>query len=143
MDIKEFKRLLFEGAVKFTFKKNDGTVRNAKGTMNESLLPNAEPAAKKFKVYDIEWGDDTVKRRRACKIGVLQEDVDKFGDDEQGLVEAALAKKFGAKPASFKHELITEEEGRKMPPGHILFYDLERGGFRSLREETLISFEKA
>ena len=86
MNSKEFKKLLFEGAVCFSFKKNDGTVREAKGTMCPSLLPKVEPTAAKFHVKNIEWDfdnwgegegeeGDPPRLRKTCKISVTHRQV--------------------------------------------------------------------
>lgn len=40
--IREFKQKLFEGEVTFSFKKKDGTVREARGTLKAELLPKVE-----------------------------------------------------------------------------------------------------
>ena len=38
-DLSELRKLLKKGEVRFTYKKKDGTVRNAKGTLKKSLIP--------------------------------------------------------------------------------------------------------
>ena len=40
----EFSNMLHEGIVEFEFIKKDGTIRNAKGTLEPSLLPPPKPA---------------------------------------------------------------------------------------------------
>ena len=57
MDIekaKEFKRLLFEGPVKFSFTKRDGTVREALGTMKRDLAPQFG-GKKAYVCKNIQW----------------------------------------------------------------------------------------
>ena len=158
MNSKEFKKLLFEGAVCFSFKKNDGTVREAKGTMCPSLLPKVEPTAAKFHVKNIEWDfdnwgegegeeGDPPRLRKTCKISVTQSDIDKFGADAMDeVVIEALERKFKFAVKNFEYcpiDMEYDEPKRKLPAGSILFYDLERGGYRSLREDGLLSYQKA
>lgn len=40
--IREFKQKLFEGEVTFSYKKKDGSVREARGTLKAELLPKVE-----------------------------------------------------------------------------------------------------
>lgn len=158
MDINSFKKLLHEGAVTFSFKKNDGTIRAAKGTLCESLIPKREPIIAKFKVYDIEWdfdnwgeGGETGKPPRLRKsriVGVTESDINEWGADAMdNVIESVLERMTGFAVKNFEY-LPTEdyddiEKPKKLPKGSILFYDLERGGFRSLKESSLIEFNKA
>ena len=41
-DIKDFKNALKNGVVYFEYVKKDGTIREAKGTTNESLIPESD-----------------------------------------------------------------------------------------------------
>jgi len=146
MDVKEFKHMLFEGAVSFSFKKTDGTIRKAKGTMCKSLLPKDDPYVKRFIVKGITWPDEAEGLRKAYKIGLKQCDIDKYGEDAiEDAVRDALVARTGFSPLGFILEDVTTiyASSRTMPPGHTLFYDLERGGFRSLIDSALVSFEKA
>ena len=157
MNAKEFKKMLFEGAVRFSFKKTDGTIeKNRVGTMCSTLLPKSEPIVAKYLVTDIEWdfdnwgeGGETGKPprlRKRCKVSLTQADIDKWGADAMdNVIEEALEKRTGFAVKNFEYYEIdmAYEDKKKMPAGSILFYDLERGGFRSLCEDGLLSYQKA
>ena len=149
MDIekaKEFKHLLFEGPVKFSFTKQDGTIREAVGTMNEALLPKTEPIVAKFGVEVDTWAEsENTPKRHKFKVGLTQAEIDKFGANEMGnVIEAAILKKTGCTAKTFSYWQIDigyDDTPRKMPAGSVLFYDLERKGYRSCKLDTIISFE--
>lgn len=160
MDVNSFKKLLHEGAVAFSFKKNDGTIRAAKGTLCGSLIPKREPIIAKFKVNNIEWdfdnwgeGSETGKPPRLHKsriVEVTQPDIDAYGYGPDGIdnvIGSVLEKMTGFAVKHFDYAELSAYDAVKkpkvMPAGSILFYDLERGGFRSLKESSLIEFKKA
>ena len=62
------------------------------------------------------------------------------------VVIEALERKFKFAVKNFEYcpiDMEYDEPKRKLPAGSILFYDLERGGYRSLREDGLLSYQKA
>ena len=158
VNAKEFKKMLFEGAVRFSFVKRDGTVEeNRTGTMCATLLPKTEPIVARYLVKNIVWDFDNwgeggekgrpPRLRKSCIVCLTQADIDKWGADAMdNVIEEALEKKRGFAVKNFEYyelDEYDEEETRKLPVGSILFYDLERGGFRSLREDGLLSYQKA
>lgn len=50
-DIKAFKEALKSGVVNFKFNKKDGTVREAKGTINSELIPETQLSNRTSRTY--------------------------------------------------------------------------------------------
>lgn len=141
MDIekaKEFKRLLFEGPVKFSFTKRDGTIREALGTLNYSLVPKTE-ATKRYVCWDIDWdADEESKAGLPSSVRIRDVPADLEGNELEEFLGDQLSNHYGFCHKGFKFE---EHSKKCMPADSVLFYDLERGGFRSCKVESVISFE--
>ena len=141
MDIekaKEFKHLLFEGPVKFSFTKRDGTIREALGTLNYQLVPKAE-AVKRYVCWNIEWKADEEKAAdlpSTVRVRDVPADIAENGIKE--FLKEQLVSHYGVEVKNFEFE---EHSKKCMPADSVLFYDLERGGFRSCKVESVISFE--
>lgn len=143
IDSVAFKHALFEGKVEFDYGKADGTVRHAVGTMNEALLPKAEPIVAKFKVSDIVWAQskDAPKTKR-CTICLTQHDIDMWGEDANmdDIVCDAIELKFQSAVKEFSYlpvDIDNDETPRKMPDDSVFYYDLEKKGFRSFKLANL------
>ena len=59
-EIRDFKRQLFAGEVKFKFKKKDGTMREARGTTCPDLLPPPPPQQ--------EYNDNALRQARPQRV---------------------------------------------------------------------------
>ena len=136
--LNEFKRLLFEGPVKFSFTKKDGTIREALGTMNRTLVPKTES----FKCYictDIQWdADDDEKADLPEIVRIKEVPADLEGDELEEFLADQLSRHWKFCVKSFAFE---DRAKKSMPADSVLFYDLERGGFRSCKFSSVISFE--
>lgn len=64
-DISRLKKLLKAGVVEFSYKKKDGSIRKAKGTLKDELLPETDkdderkknPSKECFYYYDLKRDD--------------------------------------------------------------------------------------
>ncbi len=157
MKIEEFKKLLLEGVVEFTYlkRKADGSTetRPARGTMKPDLLPKSEPIVAKFKCRDIvwdfdNWGEgegeegDPPKLPKTVKVSVTQADIDKWGADAMDeVVIEQLEKRFGRCVKEFDYydiDMNYDEKPRETPDGNVFYFDLDKNGFRSFKFENLI-----
>lgn len=67
--IREFKQKLLEGEVTFSFKKKDGTIREARGTLKADLFPNVKTTESK----------EPTKKRAVAEDIICYYDLDKTG----------------------------------------------------------------
>ena len=140
MDIekaKEFKRLLFEGPVKFSFTKRDGTVREALGTMKRDLAPQFG-GKKAYVCKNIQWDTDDEKVRLPLNVCVKDVPADLEGDELEEFLADELS---GHYKFCVKNFEIEEKRKKTMSAGSVLFYDLERKGYRSCKIDSVVSFE--
>ena len=139
MNAKEFKKLLFEGPVRFSFKKKDGTIREALGTLSSKLTPSVEKT-KTWLCENIQWDTDGEKVDLPLNVEIRDVDASLEGDELEEHLNEILEREY---KFCIKNFDLSLKPPRKMPKSSILFYDLERGGFRSLREDGLLSYQKA
>ena len=154
MDIKEFKKMLLEGVVNFTYlkRKADGSTetRPARGTMKPDLLPKSEPIVAKFQCRDIvwdfdNWGEDEgeegdpPKLRRNVKVALTQADIDRAETLDDAVIEK-LEQKYGrcVKELDYYEIEKADETERETPDGNVFYFDLDKNGFRSFKFENLI-----
>lgn len=143
MTIDELKRKLHEGEVSFKYRKADGTIRDARGTLCEKLMPKVEPT-RKFKCTHIVWDTEDVEgeipklpSRETVAIpvaeleGMSKEEVDSYVCDK-------LTEKHSFLIKSFDIEEAAEKPAKKLPDGNIFYYDLDKAGFRSFKFENFI-----
>ena len=154
MDIKEFKKMLLEGVVNFTYlkRKADGSTetRPARGTMKPDLLPKSEPIVAKFQCRDIvwdfdNWGEgegeegDPPKLRRNVKVALTQADIDRAETLDDAVVEKLEQKyKRCVKELDYYEIEKVDETERETPDGNVFYFDLDKNGFRSFKFENLI-----
>ena len=147
IDLVAFKHALFEGKVEFDYDKVDKstgkrTPRHAHGTMNEALIPKAEPIVAKFDVEVDTWAESgNTPKRRKFKVCVTQPEIDEWGEDAMDdVVRAAIEKKFCHDVEEFSYwpiDMAYDETPRKMPDDSVFYYDLDKKGFRSFKLANL------
>jgi len=140
-EIERFKKALKEGVVSFAYEKRDGSIRNAKGTLNGKLIPAAEETVA-FKCSDIQWDCDTNEQLEALpKKATVKLDAKVASElTEEGiesLLTDALTEEFGFCLYSFEYAKA-ERKPKKLAEGTIFYYDTEKLGFRSFNESQLI-----
>lgn len=70
----DLKTLLRRGEVKFSYKKKDGTIRHAIGTLNEDLIPKVEKP-----VEDTAKADEDKPKRKLPAATIFYYDLEKKG----------------------------------------------------------------
>ena len=138
MDAKELKSKLHEGEVEFTYRKKDGSIRRAVGTLCEKLLPKTTPMDT-YEITCIEWDAsetdiDEHKLPQHCRVKIF---ADTPEDDVEGELSEALIENYGFCHNGFAYSKL-EKKQKKLPEGTIFYYDLDKGGFRSFNEDQLI-----
>ena len=138
MDAKELKSKLHEGEVEFTYRKKDGSIRRAVGTLCEKLLPKTTPMDT-YEITCIEWDAsetdiDEHKLPQHCRVKIF---ADTPEDDVEGELSEALTENYGFCHNGFAYSKL-EKKQKKLPEGTIFYYDLDKGGFRSFNEDQLI-----
>lgn len=136
--IKEFRKLLTEGKVEFDFTKKDGSVRHAVGTLNSKLMPQL-PEKKTWLCHDIEWPEKMTTKPESIEIKNVPADVDEL--NLRGYLEDIIIEQYGEAPFDFKFDEKVRVP-KKLPADSIYFWDLERGGGRSLKADSLLNFTK-
>lgn len=154
MKIEEFKKMLLEGVVNFTYfkRKADGSTetRPARGTMKPDLLPKSEPIVAKFQCRDIVWDFDNwgegegeegepPKLRRNVKVALTQADIDRAETLDDAVI-AKLEQRYRrcVKELDYYEIEKTDEAERETPDGNVFYFDLDKNGFRSFKFENLI-----
>lgn len=146
MDIREFKRRLHEGEVKFSYTEGDGSVRNARGTLNADLMPKAVPSTK-FKcmhiVYETDGIEGTIpKPPRSVTVYVPNTELNGLAPDEiDQLVGDMLTDKLNFEIKSFDMEELKSKPPKKLRDDVVFYYDLDKQGGRSFVFEKLIKVE--
>jgi len=145
-EISDFKRALKLANLKFSFKKKDGTVRNAVGTMAvESLPESTDKVTYKCTniVYDVETDDGipapvTLPKSVIVKLDAADVEACR-GDAEQleSMIVDELSEKTGWLIESYSYE---RKYPKKLAEGTIFYYDLEKKGYRSFNESQLIDW---
>ena len=138
MNAKELKSKLHEGEVEFTYRKKDGSIRRAVGTLCEKLLPKTTPMDT-YEITCIEWDAsetdiDEHKLPQHCRVKIF---ADTPEDDVEGELSEALTENYGCCHNGFAYSKL-EKKPKKLPEGTIFYYDLDKGGFRSFNEDQLI-----
>ena len=138
MDAKELKSKLHEGEVEFTYRKKDGSLRRAVGTLCEKLLPK-KTLMDTYKITCIQWDAsetdiDKYKLPHRCRVKIF---ADTPEDDVEGELSEALTKNYGFCHIGFVYSKLDKKQ-KKLPEGTIFYYDLDKGGFRSFNEDQLI-----
>lgn len=120
MNTDDLKTALKEGIVVFEYEKKDGTKRLAKGTLNESLLPEKEPD--EFEL-EKEGVDTNVEKNYENLDEYLKKNkLEIVGESEDG--KRYMFKRV-RKPRAKNDSLVS-------------YYDLEKEEFRSFRKESFI-----
>jgi len=143
MDIKAFKKALKAGEVAFSYKKKDGTIREALGTLCETMIPKSAPVVK-FKCKNINW--DTEGRGQCglpdkVTIELDEAYVNELADsalEEQ--LAGELTDKYGFSVLDYEYERVEKRTPKKLPGDSVFYYDLQKSGFRSFNESQLISW---
>lgn len=134
MTIKEFKKSLKNGEVKFLFKKKDGSERLARGTLAESLMPKLNPVYS-YTVIAI-WTDEPKAKEQKFKVKVTDADIAKYGKDAiDSVIKDAIEKKFGKLPVEFRYHA---DDPKTLSKDTIFYYDLDKAGYRSFKFDQLI-----
>ena len=141
-DIIKFREALKNGEVKFTYAKKDGTIRQAVGTLCEKLLPKETPMDT-YELTFIKWDlhldelekNDAVNLPVRCKIKIF---ADTPEDEIEAELSKALSEKYGFCHNGFEYLKLEKKEPKKLPAETILYYDIEKNGYRSFNESQLV-----
>ena len=143
--IANFREALVKGEVPFTFIKKDGTVRKARGTLCDACMPAENlHSKKKFKCTDIEWDmpeEDEFDGLPNEVIVELDSDVvdDLIEEELEDELCDALTDTYDVCVKTFKYEQVK----RKFAKDTILYWDLDKKNFRSLKESQLVDYTDA
>lgn len=120
-EIAFLKEMLQQGEVKFSYRKADGTVRTARGTLSKDMLPKKEKV--RFPVAAID------ALMEAKDIKTMEEYA-----EPNGLVYVGRMDIEGCEP-----EYIFEHVGRsRNVEGYFTYFDLDKNEFRTFIEENYI-----
>ena len=138
MNAKELKSKLHEGEVEFTYRKKDGSIRRAVGTLCEKLLPKETPMDT-YEITCIEWDAsetdiDECKLPQCCRVKIF---ADTPEDEIENELSEALTKDYGFCYNGFAYSKL-EKKQKKLPAGTILYYDIGKNGYRSFNESQLV-----
>lgn len=116
----ELQKLLKEGVVTFEFKKKDGSIRTAKGTLNENYIPKVEVEniclhKKEIDILIKEKYKDLQDYMDANKIELVS-----ISEDNEDYI------------FKLKKRKVKKNENL------IFYYDLEKESFRSFNKENFI-----
>ena len=135
--INEFKQRLREGVVEFDFIKTDGTKRHAIGTTRADLIPS-RPETKTYICKNIKWDVDG-ETTLPSEVTIKNVDAKLISEELEDELSDLLTESYGFTHLGFEFEEKIRKP-KKLSLDCIYFYDLERGGSRSLRAESLINF---
>ena len=139
-EIAKFREALKNGEVKFTYTKKDGTMRQAVGTLCEKLLPKTTPMDT-YEITCIEWDLDAIEKNgdvvnlpQHCRVKIF---ADTSEDEIEAELSEALTEDYGFSHNGFAYSKL-EKKQKKLPKGMILYYDIEKNGYRSFNESQLV-----
>ena len=137
-EITKFREALKNGEVKFSYTKKDGSLRRAVGTLCEKLLPK-ETSMDTYDITCIEWDAsetdiDEYKLPQRCRVKIF---TDTPEDEIEAELSEALTKTYGFYYNGFEYSKL-EKKQKKLPEGTILYYDIEKNGYRSFNESQLV-----
>lgn len=150
-NIAKFRKALRESDVTFSYKKKDGTVRGAHGTLCARFLPAQPVETVKFKCTDIDWDiydeELTAEEQRdlpsSVTVTLTKAEYDEVADNEDAL-EEKLARELSnivfCSVNSFCYERVEKRAPKKLPEGTVFYYDLDKKGYRSFNESQLINW---
>lgn len=131
------KQLLHDGVVKFTYKKANGEIRNAKGTTAAELVP-VEEETDTYLLTDIQWNAEELvnypaKLRVKVPVTVAENDINDYINDR-------LLEEYGVYHNGFLYEKLAP---RKKPenPSSVRYFDLNKNEWRSFNKDRLISID--
>lgn len=143
MNVKELKEKLREGEVTFKYRKTNGEIRPARGTMCEALLPKAEPV-RKFKCTHIVWDTEDVEgeipklpSRETLTIPVVELDGMDPGEVDEYICDM-LTEKHNFLIKELAVDEVLDKPAKKMPEGSVFYFDLDKNEYRSFKAENLI-----
>lgn len=143
MDINAFKKALKASDVAFSYKKKDGTIREALGTLCESMIPKTAPVVK-FKCTNINWDTDGRGQCGLPESVTIELDEAFVNDLADSVIEEELANelsdKYGFCVLDYEYVRVEKRAPKKLPEGTIFYYDLNKKGFRSFNESQLIDW---
>ena len=137
-EITKFREALKNGEVKFIYTKKDGTKRCAVGTLCEKLIPKTTPMDT-YEITCIEWDAsetdiDEYKLPQRCRVKIF---ADTPEDEIEAELSEALTEDYGFCHNGFGYSKL-EKKQKKLPAGSILYYDIEKNGYRSFNESQLV-----
>ena len=137
-EIAKFREALKNGEVKFSYTKKDGTKRCAVGTLCEKLIPKETPMDT-YEITCIEWDAsetdiDEYKLPQRCRLKIF---ADTPEDEIEAELSEALTEDYGFSHNGFAYSKL-EKKQKKLPKGMILYYDIEKNGYRSFNESQLV-----
>lgn len=137
-EIIKFREALKNGEVKFTYTKKDGSMRRAVGTLCKKLLPKMTPMDT-YEITCIEWDAsetdiDEYKLPQRCRVKIF---ADTPEDEIEAELSEALTENYGFCHNGFSYSKL-EKKQKKLPEGMILYYDIEKNGYRSFNESQLV-----
>ena len=139
-EIAKFREALKNGEVMFTYTKKDGTLRRAVGTLCEKLLPKETPIDT-YEITCIQWDLDAIEKNgdvvnlpQHCRVKIF---ADTPKDEIEGELSEALTEAYGFCHNGFGYSKL-EKKQKKLPKGTILYYDIEKNGYRSFNESQLV-----
>ena len=137
-EIAKFREALKNGEVKFSYTKKDGTKRCAVGTLCEKLIPKTTPMDT-YELTFIKWDAsetdiDEYKLPQRCRVKIF---ADTPEDEIETELSEALTENYGFCHNGFAYSKL-EKKQKKLPKGTILYYDIEKNGYRSFNESQLV-----
>ena len=140
-EIAKFREALKNGEVKFSYTKKDGSLRRAVGTLCEKLLPK-ETSMDTYDITCIEWDAsetdiDEYKLPQRCRVKIF---ADTPEDEIECELSEALTEDYGFCHNGFGYSKLEKKQKKqkKLPEGTILYYDIEKNGYRSFNESQLV-----
>ena len=137
--ITEFKNKLREGEVTFKYRKTNGDIREARGTLNEKLIPE-QP---KFETYKLvmDWDTDDLEEGAVLPSNKLTVKIPAGYTNDAEIehaIEVALDETIDFCYYAFTYEKV-ERKPKKLNENQVLYFDLNSNGYRSFKFENLIS----
>ena len=137
-EIAKFREALKNGEVKFSYTKKDGTKRCAVGTLCEKLIPKETPMDT-YEITCIEWDAsetdiDEYKLPQRCRVKIF---ANTHEDEIENELSETLTEIYDFCHNGFEYSKL-EKMQKKLPAGTILYYDIEKNGYRSFNESQLV-----
>lgn len=142
--LKELKKKLHEGEVKFTYVKKNGEVRPARGTLAESLVPSNPNRGKvKVKVSGIVYNDqhdvefNNLPESTIVYVKLPAEDTPDFDKVVDKLVIEATEEAVGGFAVDTLNYVLVKP--KTLPDDSVFYYDLDKCSYRSFNIIQLVS----